>query len=168
MRVSSFEFGDRALKSQPLCVAAFEVAGEIMSLGQSPWRNRRIGYITGGRFGGPRLKGEILPGGGNWSESGDGPDGAAVGAFDARSVWKTDDGALIYVTYSGRTLIPPDVTAAFRDPAQPHVDPLRYLIRIAPVFETADPRYLWLNAVLGVGCGERTATGIDHFIYAIT
>ena len=90
------------------------------------------------------------------------------GAFDARSVWKTDDGALIYVTYSGRTLIPADVGAAFRDPAQPHVDPSRYLIRIAPVFETADPRYAWLNAVLGVGCGERTATGINHFIYAIT
>src|SRR3546814_9557174 len=110
--MSDFAFAGRSLASEPLCCAAFEVAGEIMSLGQSPWRNRRVGYITGGRFEGPRLSGAILPGGGNWSESGTGPDGAAVGTFDARSVWKTDDGALIYVTYSGRSLIPPDVAAA--------------------------------------------------------
>jgi hypothetical protein len=36
-----------------------------------------------------------------------------------------------------------------------------------PVFETADPRYAWLNAVLAVGCGERVAGGVRHFIYAI-
>jgi hypothetical protein len=164
---AEFEFADRTLKSAPLCCARFEVAGEIMALGASPWANRRVGYITGGRFEGARLSGDILPGGGNWSESGAGPDGAAVGTFDARSVWRTDDGAMIYVTYSGRSLIPPDVAAEFRDPAQPHVDPSRYLIRIAPVFETADPRYAWLNAVLAVGCGERMTGGIRHYIHAI-
>jgi len=165
--MSDLAFGDRVLRSEPLCCAAFEVGGEIMPLGQSPWRNRRVGYITGGRFEGPRLSGAILPGGGNWSESGAGPDGAAVGTFDARTVWKTDDGALIYVTYTGRSLIPPDVSAEFRDPAQPQVDPARYRIRIAPVFETADPRYAWLNGVLAVGCGERTSDGIRHYLYAI-
>jgi len=161
-------FGGRSLSHEPLCCAAFEVSGEIMSLGQSPWRNRRVGYITGGRFEGPRLSGVILPGGGNWSESGVGPDSAAVGTFDARSVWRTDDRAMIYVTDSGRSVIPPDVAAEFRDPAQPAVDPSRYRIRIAPLFETGDPRYGWLNGVLAVGCGERTTEGIHHYMYAIT
>lgn len=165
--MSEFDFGARRLASEPLCCAAFEV-GDILALGASPWRNRRVGYITGGRFEGPRLKGEILPGGGNWPEASFGPDGAAVGTFDARSVWKTDDGALIYVTYTGRSLIPADVGAAFRDPAQPHVDPSRYKLHIAPLFETADPRYAWLNAVLAVGCGERVQGGVRHYIYAIT
>lgn len=165
--MSEFDFGARRLASEPLCCAAFEV-GDILALGASPWRNRRVGYITGGRFEGPRLKGEILPGGGNWPEASVGPDGAAVGTFDARSVWKTDDGALIYVTYTGRSLIPADVGAAFRDPAQPHVDPSRYKLHIAPLFETADPRYAWLNAVLAVGCGERVQGGVRHYIYAIT
>jgi len=165
--LSEFEFGDRRLASEPLCCAAFEV-GDIMALGQSPWSNRRVGYIIGGRFEGPRLSGDILPGGGNWPEAGVGPDGAAVGTFDARSVWKTDDGALIYVTYTGRSLVPADVGAAFRDPAQPYVDPSRYKLHIAPVFETADPPYAWLNAVLAVGCGERVTGGVRHFIYAIT
>jgi hypothetical protein len=165
--VSEFDFGGRRLSSESLCCAAFEV-GDILALGASPWRNRRVGYITGGRFEGPRLKGEILPGGGNWPEASVGADGAAVGTFDARSVWKTDDGALIYVTYTGRSLIPAEVGEAFRDPAQPHVDPSRYKLHIAPLFETADPRYAWLNAVLAVGCGERVSGGVRHYIYAIT
>lgn len=164
--MSEFDFAGRTLNSEPLCCAAFEV-GEMMSLGASPWGSRRIGYITGGRFEGPRLKGEILPGGGNWSESGPHEGGAAVGTFDARTLWRTDDGALIYVTYTGRSLVPADVSAAFRDPAQPHVDPSRYALRIAPVFETADPRYAWLNAVLAVSCGERISTGVRHWMFAI-
>jgi hypothetical protein len=164
--MSDFAFGDRSLESAPLCCAAFEV-GEIMDLGRSPFRSRRVGYVTGGRFEGPRLTGDILPGGGNWPEGGLAADGAALGTFDARSVWKTDDGALIYVTYTGRSVVPPDVGAAFRDPAQPPVDPSRYAIRIALVFETADPRYDWLNGVLAVGCGERVTGGIRHYIYAI-
>lgn len=165
--MSDFDFAQRALTSEPLCCARFNV-GEIMALGQSPWRNRRVGYITGGRFEGSRLRGEILPGGGNWPESGVMADGAAVGTFDARCAWRTDDGALIYLTYTGRSLIPADVGEAFRDPAQPAVDPGRYKLHIALVFETADPRYGWLNAVLAVGRGEREPGGVRHWIYAIT
>ena len=164
--MSDFDFNGRSLRSEPLCCARFEV-GEIVPLGPSPWRNRRVGYITGGRFEGPRLSGDILPGGGNWPESGAGPDGAAVGTFDARCAWKTDDGAIIYVTYTGRSLIPADVGEAFRDPAQPPVDPSRYKLHIAPVFETADPRYAWLNSTLAVGCGERETGGVRHWMYAI-
>ena len=48
------------------------------------------------------------------------------------------------------------------------MDPSRYKLHIAPVFETADPRYAWLNSVLAVGCGERVSGGVRHYIYAIT
>ncbi|MCR5881130.1 DUF3237 domain-containing protein [Phenylobacterium sp. J367] len=164
--MSELDFGGRSLKSEPLCVAAFEV-GDIMALGPSPFRNRRVGYVTGGRFEGPRLTGDILPGGGNWPESGTAVDGAALGTFDARSVWRTDDGAVIYVTYTGRSVVPADVGAAFRDPAKPEVDPSRYSIRVAFVFETGDPRYDWLNGLLAVGCGERVEGGVRHYIHAI-
>lgn len=156
-----------ALASEPLCVAEFLVEGAIMPMGQSPWTSRRIGYVTGGRFEGPRLSGDILPGGGNWSTSGEIAPGVAAGAFDARVIWKTHDGAMIYVTYTGRSVIRDAVTAAFRDPAQPEVPHSDYYLRIAPVFETADPRYAWLNGVLAVGCGHRTTTGIRHSIFAV-
>ncbi len=166
--MSEFDFAGRQLGFEPLCVARFEVADGLVDVGATPFHQRRLGYVTGGRFEGPRLSGAILPGGGNWAEAGAGEDGAAIGTFDARSLWKTDDGALIYLTYTGRSRIPADVGRAFRDPAQPAVDPSRYYLRIAPVFETADPRYLWLNSVLAVGVGERLEGGVRHFIYAIT
>lgn len=157
-----------ALVGEPLCVADFLVEGAIQPMGQSPWTSRRIGYVTGGRFEGPRLTGEILAGGGNWSTSGEIAPGVSAGTFDARVVWKTADGAMIYVTYTGRSVVSDAVSARFRDPAAPEVPHGDYYIRIAPVFETADPRYAWLNGVLAVGCGHRTATGIRHSIFAVS
>lgn len=155
------------LVSRPLCIADFEVEGGVVALGASPFSSRRVGYITGGSFRGERLNGEILPGGGNWSHGGQLEPGVQVAAFDARSVWRTDDGAMIYLTYAGRSVVPDAVSAAFRDPAAPEVDPGAYSIRIAPVFETADPRYAWLNGVLAVGCGQRMDWGVRHLMYAI-
>jgi len=155
------------LASEPLCVADFRVEGAIMALGRSPYNERRAGYITGGQFEGSHLSGEILPGGGNWSLSGRLGETESCGTFDARSVWKTHDGALIYVTYSGRSVIPDEVASQFRDPEAQPVDPSRYYIRIAPVFETSDARYPWLNGILAVACGQRMPWGIRHWMFQI-
>ncbi len=165
--MSKVEFPWGGLASEPLCVADFQVEGGIMAMGRSPFGERRIGYVTGGEFQGERLSGAILPGGGNWSQSGEIEGGLAIGTFDARSIWRTHDGATIYVSYTGRSAIPAEVTAQFRDPAAPPVDPARYYLRIAPVFETSDLRYAWLNGVLAVGCGERMPWGVRHAIFAI-
>lgn len=154
------------LASRLLCVAEFEVAGGVFSVGASPFGEQRIGYVTGGRFFGPRISGTILPGGGNWSRGGRIAAGA-VGTFDARSVWQADDGAVIYLSYHGRTLIPDAVRAEFADPAAPPVDPARYYLRIAPTFETASPQLAWLNAVLAIGVGERTDFGVRHVLYEV-
>lgn len=154
------------LRSRVLCTAEFQVAGGVFGLGETPFGDQRIGYVTGGRFFGSRLNGEILPGGGNWSRGGRIAAGS-VGTFDARAVWRTDQGELIYLSYNGRTLIPDDVRADFADPAAPVVDPARYYLRIAPTFETASPRLAWLNAVLAVGVGERTDFGVRHEIHEI-
>ena len=158
------------LRGSPLCTVDIRLEDNApLPLGKSPWRNRRVSYIAGGTVERHRVRGEVLAGGGDWSELGQGADGAALTLIDVRSVWKTHDGALIHVTYGGRLVIPQAVLGAFRDPAT--VETLAtdsYYFRIQPVFETADPRYAWLNGVLSVGCGERTSTGINHYIYAIT
>jgi len=157
-----------ALVGEFLCVVDFFVEGGLIGLGASPWGDARVGYISGGRFEGPRLTGEVLPGGGNWSRAGRLGETHAVGTFDARAIWRTRDGALIYVTYTGRSVIPDDVRAEFADPEKASlVDPARYYLRIAPVFETADPRYAWLNGVLAIGRGQRTDQGARHHIFAI-
>lgn len=155
------------LRSRILCTVEFEVAGGLIAIGASPFGDQRLGYVTGGRFFGDRLNGIVLPGGGNWSRSGRIEGSGAVGTFDARAVWQTDSGSLIYVTYGGRSVIPDSVRAEFADPAAPHVDPARYYLRIAPVFETADPALGWLNGVLAVGVGERTDFGVRHVVHEI-
>jgi hypothetical protein len=109
----------------------------------------------------------VLPGGGNWPRAAR-LGNAALGAFDARAVLRTDDGALIYMSYTGRSLVPDDVRAEFADPAKASlVDASRYYLRIAPVFETADPRYAWLNGILAVGRGERIDGGARQAIFAV-
>ncbi|WP_417485565.1 DUF3237 domain-containing protein [Maricaulis salignorans] len=155
------------LGSRYLCTAEFEVEGGLLAIGQSPFGDQRMGYVTGGRIFGPRINGTVLPGGGNWSRSGRLGSDASVGTFDARAVWQTDDGSLVYLTYSGRNVIPDDVRSEFGDPAQPRVDPERYYLRIAPVFETASEKYHWLNGLLAVGVGERTSFGVRHIIHEI-
>jgi len=160
-------FGGMTLASEPLCVAEFRVEGGIISVGRSPFGEQRVGYVSGGSFEGPRLKGDILPGGGNWPRNGTLSNGAAAGTFDARAVWRTEDGATIYLTYTGRSMVPADVAAAFRDPNAPPVDPARYLLRVAMVFETGDARYEWLNTVLAIGVGERMPWGVRHRVFEI-
>ena len=157
------------LKARPLCTVDILLDDEApLTLGKSPFRNRRVSYIAGGTVEGERVRGEVMAGGGDWSELGQGTDGAALTLVDVRSLWKTHDGAMIYVTYSGRLVIPQAVLGDFRDPAK--VEALSedaYYFRIQPTFETADERYGWLNALVAVGYGKRTAKGVRYRIFGL-
>ena len=157
------------LSATELCTADITLVDDApVPLGRSPWRNRRVSYIAGGTVAGARLSGVVLPGGGDWSELGQSEAGDAVTVLDVRSVWRTADEALIYVTYTGRLVIPAEVLADFRDPAKvAAIDPGKYYFRIQPTFETADARYGWLNAIAAVGYGERTAVGVRYRIFAL-
>ncbi len=151
-----------------LCTIDFHVENGLMALGQSPFGEQRIGYITGGTFEGPNLAGIVLPGGGNWSRAGRLASGEAVGTFDARAVLQTHDGARIYMSYAGRSVVPDDVRAEFGDPDKAgQVDPARYYLRIAPVFETASADYDWLNGILAIGKGQRTDRGARQHLYIV-
>ena len=158
-----------SLGAWALCTADIRLEdGAPMVLGRNPWRNRRVSYIAGGTIEGERLRGEVLPGGGDWSEVGQGADGSALTLIDVRSVWRTHDDALIYVTYSGRLVIPAVALADFRDPQR--VETLAddaYYFRIQPTFETGDKRYDWLNAVAAVGVGRRTAAGVRYRVFGL-
>ena len=77
-------------------------------------------------------------------------DGTLV--LDVRANLRTDDGADIYVTYSGIG-IPREGGG--------------HDIRTAPRFQTGDERYAWLNNVQAVGIGGTTDTGVEYQIYAL-
>jgi hypothetical protein len=85
---------------------AFEVRAEVADptvVGQVPAGLRRIIDILGGTFEGPRLKGEVLPGGADWQLIAD--DGFTD--IDARYTLETDEGQLIYVTNRRRRFAEP-------------------------------------------------------------
>jgi hypothetical protein len=151
----------------PLCTVEIQLDDNApLALGRSPWRNRRVSYIAGGTIEGQRLRGEVLAGGGDWSELGQADNGDALTLVDVRSLWTTHDGAMVSVNYGGRLVIPQSILADFRDPAK--VEALSeqdYYFRIQPTFETSDPRYGWLNALVAVGVGKRTARGVRYRIF---
>ena len=73
--------------NKPQLEFLFEVSVDVTSpltIGQTPHGYRRIAHITGGSFEGPRLKGKILPGGGDWLLVR--PDG--VGELDVRGLFR--------------------------------------------------------------------------------
>lgn len=142
----------------------FDMKGALeapQSVGSTPAGGRRIWYFKSGSFAGPRLRGEVLPGGGDWAL--ERPDG--VVQLDVRITLCTEDGALIYVTYRGVFDASPDVLRRLRS-GEP-VDPAEYYFRTTPVFETSAEQYRWLNRIVAVGVGRRTGAGIEYAVYAI-
>src|SRR5262245_40768100 len=69
----------------------------IANLGNTPYGGRRIAQVASGTFEGPKLKGEVLPGGGDWLllRHDD------TLQLDVRLILQTDDKQLIYMTYKG-------------------------------------------------------------------
>jgi hypothetical protein len=122
---------------------------------------RLIGYIKGGTFEGPQLKGEVLPGGGDWLLIR--PDG--VREPDVRLTLRTEDGHLIYMAYRSIFRIAPELLERIRQGEA--VDPSAYYLRTTPIFETTAEKYGWLNQVVAVGIGTRTPTGLLYTVYTI-
>src|SRR6266513_1531090 len=112
-----------------------------------PQGTRTIVQIVGGRFDGPRLKASVQIPAGDWITN------RADGSYrlDVRLTLKTDDGALILVTYNGIG----QTTSAGAS------------LRIAPLFETGDSRYVWLTRLQAVGIGERVGMAVTYDIYAL-
>lgn len=134
----------------------------VQHFGDTPWGDRRVVPIVGGSFDGPRLSGEILPGGGDWQIVH--ADGTAD--IDTRYTLRTRDGALIHLTTTGLRHGPPDVLR--RLAAGEPVDPAEYYFRLALRFETAHPELAWLNRTLGVAAAVRAGGEVRYDAYAVT
>jgi hypothetical protein len=140
--------------------ADLDWAGAV-DVGTTPHGTRRIVYVTGGMVEGPKVKGIVLPGGGDWSIVR--PDGVIV--LDVRAACRTDDGHIIYTYYRGLSNIPIDMLG--RILMGEAVDPSEYYFRTTPVFETASEKYGWLNQVVAVGIGQFLPIGVAYEVYTI-
>jgi hypothetical protein len=140
------------MNSRLLMTLQVTVSG-AQKIGSVPHGTRVTAPVPSGHFEGPRLRGKVLPGGGDWTLlRADG-----VLELDLRLTLETDDGALIHMASFGLRHGPPEVLAALsRGEA---VDPASYYFRTTPRFETAHPKYAFLNRLLAVAGGDRRAGG---------
>ena len=135
--------------------------GAPQRLGLVPHGTRVTVPIVGGNFEGPRLRGKVLPGGGDWTLlRGDG-----VLELDLRATLETDDGALIHMASFGLRHGPPEVIAALGRGER--VNPASYYFRTTLRFETGHPQYTFLNRLLAVSSGDRRATGPIYSIHEL-
>ena len=124
----------------------------LQKLGAVPHGTRATAIVSTGTFEGERLRGKVI-GGGDWTLlRGDG-----VLELDLRLTLETDDGALIQLASFGLRHGAPEILAALaRGEA---VDPSAYYFRTTPRFETAHPKYVFLNRLLAVATADRRAEG---------
>jgi hypothetical protein len=148
------------IRTTHLMTLTLSVAG-MQSIGATPNGNRRIGLVSSGRFEGAKLKGTVLPGGADWIIGR--PDGSTT--LDVRIVLETDDGATIGMTYRGMRHGPAAVMERLN--AGEFVDPSQYYFRTAVAFETAAPKYDWLNRIIAVGTGSRPPEGPIYDIFEV-
>ena len=161
-RAAAMRRKDRAvimISQAPIFTIHAELA-DIRHFGTTPYGERRVVDILGGRVDGPRLKGRILPGA-DWQIVR--PDG--VTDLKARYAIETDHGARILVHSDGLRHGPPEVIAALaRGEA---VEPSRYYFRTVMRFETADRTLAWLNRILALGTGAREKLAVRLDVYEV-
>jgi Protein of unknown function (DUF3237) len=125
-------------------------------------KRKRFIPITGGAVLGPRLKGEVLPGGGDWQAIH--PDGLTE--IFAHYSLKTEDGATIGIKNPGVRVASADVSR--RIAAGEDVPANEYYFRSSPVFDVADGAYAWLRRRVFVGRGIRKPDHVLLDIYDVS
>ncbi len=130
-------------------------------LGSTPLGARRIFIVKHGTFEGPKLSGTVLPGGGDWwlglrNQAGE---------LDVRATLRTDDGAMILMTYRGVLDVAPEV--AVRALSGEDVNSSSYYFRTAPRFETGAEQYAWLNKLVCVAAGSFGPNKVAYRVFGV-
>jgi hypothetical protein len=156
---------DSFIAESPVLRFAFAIkakVGPVQDLGQTARGHRRIIDILGGEVHGPRLEGEILPGGADWQIV------RSDGTIEvvARYTIRSTSGAVVYVQNEGLRVASPEILARM---AQGELlPPGSYHFRTAPRFETAEPSLKWLERSTFVGVAtrapERIAIGFHEVL----
>jgi hypothetical protein len=133
-----------SITSRPLMILRLATSA-THDVGSTPQGSLTIFPVTGGSFDGERLRGHVLGGGGDWVTG----QADRTLTLDLRITLETDDGELVHTTFTG-----------VRDDAN-------HYFRTVPRFETAAPKYAFLNRLLAVGIGDIRPDGPVHIIEEI-
>ena len=113
---------------------------------------------------GDRIKGKILAGGGDWGLILD----STTFKLDVRATIETDDGALIYMTYTGYIHTDAKRFTKILTGKANELSQSDYYFRTNPIFETSSPKYAWLNHIVSIGIGWIPESGkVSYKIFEI-
>jgi hypothetical protein len=144
------------------CLLHAELTGQNLDVGSGPYGSRVVATVTGGWVKGDRINGTLVGAGADWLLIG--PDG--WGRLDVRAQLQTDDGAVIYAQYIGLLELNEAVAAAMAPGGATGFDDQYF--RTAPIMETGDERYAWVNTTLFVGEGRIHENGVEYRLYRVT
>ena len=130
---------------------------DLYDIGATPFGTRHIDMLGEGSFEGPKLRGVVIGGMDQKIFRSDGAMNPNVNL-----VLKTDDEALIHMSYTGIRHGSKEVME--RIASGEEVEPSEYYLRNTPYFETSAPQYDWINRIVSVGVGRRMP---DHAAYDI-
>jgi len=130
-----------------------------LEVGDTDGGRRRFIAITGGEVYGPKLHGQVLPGGGDWQTIAPG----GLTRIEAHYFLKADNGSVIEVTNPGVRVASAEVTERLAKGEK--VDPSQYYFRTTPSFQAAGPELAWMQRAVFVGRGMRNPDSvvIDYF-----
>lgn len=150
--------------AEPQLEFVFEVRARVdppLELGEAGGLKRRIVPVGGGTVDGPRLKGEVIPGGADWQAiRADG-----LTQILARYVIRAEDGTMISVENKGVRRAAPETMRKLL--AGERVDPSLVYFRAAPTFEVGPGPHAWLTENLFVSAGKRAPDGVEIRIYRV-
>lgn len=133
-----------------------------LDLGVVAQGRQRIVALTGGRFTGPELSGELLAGSSaDWQIIL--PDGTALG--DIRYTLQTEGGDLLYVR--SRSVRHGSAEVLARLGRGDDVQASEYTFRASTQIETAAPELDWLNKGVFISVGGRQAAGVIYETYLV-
>lgn len=133
----------------------------VVDVGRGPFGTRYIYNAAGGTFDGPRLKGRVLPGGGDMPLADD--NGAM--RLDIRVTLETDDGAFIYLQNQGVWRNEPSHPERREGTAAEFGD---MYIMSTPRLEAGDARYQWLKDFVYVAEGKADMLEEDGYLAEVS
>ncbi|KAK3670488.1 hypothetical protein LTR78_009592 [Recurvomyces mirabilis] len=133
-------------------------------IGEGPYGDRSTVIFKGGRFEGPKLRGEILPGGGDWEivrNHGD----QQTAHLNTRYNLVTHDGATIYLQTTGTRTGSRSVLEKLGNDTS--IDPDQFKMRLHLTMETGDERYNWINSGVFIASSGRNGDQVIYDAYEL-
>lgn len=138
------------------------VSASALMVGSGPFGTRAVASVAGGWVKGDRINGTLVGAGADWVLIG--PDG--FGRLDVRTQIRTDDEAVLYLTYTGVLEMNVKTMSALAGAGETEFADHYY--RVTPRLETGDPRYAWVNQTIFVGRGRLGPGRVLYEVYRVT